>query len=431
MAKFPKPPEGSWTEHYPGLGTDPVSYKDSIDPEYHQREVDAVFMNTWIYVGRAERLGRVGSYFTREFTWAKRSVIIVKDREGEVRAFHNICRHRGNKLVWDDYPNEETSGSCRQFTCKYHAWRYDLDGSLNFVQQEDEFFDLDKDDYGLASINVAVWEGFVFINFADEPSETIEEFMGEMGKGLEGYPFDQMTERWKFTSEINANWKLFIDAFAEFYHAPVLHQKQATEEEAQKLLGYGFEALHYEIHSPHSMVSSWGGMSPPKDPNMVKPMENAVRSGLFGPWDKPGIVDELPPMMNPSNHHAWGTDTFLIFPNLMILVWETEWYLTYQYWPLESGKHLFETELFFVPAKNASERIQQEFAASIFKEYALQDANTLEATQKMIEAEVVTDFPLNDQEVLCRHHHAVVREHVAAYEEGRPVNYPWQSATTS
>ena len=65
---------------------------------------------------------------------------------GEIHAFHNICRHRGNKLVWNDFPSEETRGNCRQFTCKYHGWRYDLDGALTFVPQEDEFFDLDKAD---------------------------------------------------------------------------------------------------------------------------------------------------------------------------------------------------------------------------------------------------------------------------------------------
>ena len=88
---------------------------------------------------------------------------------------------------------------------------------------------------------------------------------------------------------MKANWKLFIDAFIEFYHAPILHMKQATAEEAQKLAGYGFEALHYDIFSPHSVVSSWGGMAPPKDPSIVKPSENAMRSGLFGPWDKPDV----------------------------------------------------------------------------------------------------------------------------------------------
>src|SRR6266508_6481108 len=160
MPHYPKPNEGSWTQHYPGLGTAPVSYEDSISPEFYEREREAVFRKSWLNVGRLEQLPRAGSYFTREIDVLNTSIVVNRDAEGKVRAFYNICRHRGNKLVWEDYPKEETSGVCRQFTCKYHAWRYNLDGSLAFVQQEQEFFDLDKSSLGLAQIACDVWEGF-------------------------------------------------------------------------------------------------------------------------------------------------------------------------------------------------------------------------------------------------------------------------------
>ena len=75
-------------------------------------------------VGRVEDVSRNGSYFTKELAVANTSVIVVRDMQGEVRAFHNICRHRGNKLVWNDFPSEEVNGTCRQFQCKYHGWRY-------------------------------------------------------------------------------------------------------------------------------------------------------------------------------------------------------------------------------------------------------------------------------------------------------------------
>ena len=294
MPHFAKPAEGSWTEHYPELGTAPVNYNDSIDPAYYEAERAAIFKRTWLNVGRVERLPRTGGYFTSELAAAGTSLILVRGKDGQIRAFHNICRHRGNKLVWNDYPNEETAGTCRQFTCKYHAWRYDLSGQLTFVQQEGEFFDLDKADYGLKEVACDVWEGFIFVNL--DPQQTLAEYLGEMAKGIEGYPFGEMTEVYTYRAEVGSNWKLFIDAFAEFYHAPVLHQKQAVREEADKLLGFGFEGLHYELFGPHSMISSWGGMAPPKDPSMVKPIERVLRSGLFGPWDRPDIegLDSLP-----------------------------------------------------------------------------------------------------------------------------------------
>ena len=417
MSHFAKPAAGSWTEQYPELGTGPVDYTDSVDPAFHEDEREAIFKRTWLGVGRIERVPRVGNYFTKELVAAGTSLIIVRGADDKIRAFHNVCRHRGNKLVWNDFPNEETSGTCRQFTCKYHAWRYSLEGDLTFIQQEGEFFDVDKSDYGLKEVACDVWEGFIFVNL--DPRETLTEYLGDMAKGLEGYPFAEMTEVYTYKAEIGSNWKLFIDAFAEFYHAPVLHQKQAVKDEADKLLSYGFEALHYELHSPHSMISSWGGMAPPKDPSMVKPIERALRSGLFGPWDKPAIegLDTLPPAINPARAKSWGTDSFEFFPNFTLLFWEPGWYLTYHYWPTAVDKHVFEANLYFVPPKNARERLAQELAAVTFKEYALQDANTLEATQSMLASRVVTEFPLNDQELLLRHLHKVVADHVKEYRD--------------
>jgi phenylpropionate dioxygenase-like ring-hydroxylating dioxygenase large terminal subunit len=420
MPHFAKPEAGTWTEQYPELGTTPVSYEDSISPEHYELEREAIFRRSWLNVGRIEQLPRKGSYFTKELDVARTSVIIVRSADGEVHAFHNICRHRGNKLVWSDFPSEEVDGTCRQFTCKYHGWRYGLEGDLTFVQQESEFFDLDKADYGLVPVQAEVWEGFIFVNLDPENTESVASYLGQLGAGLEGYPFGQMTQVYKYRADVGANWKLFIDAFAEFYHAPVLHAKQAVSEESNKLQGYGFEALAYVIDGPHGMVSSWGGMSPPKDLNMVKPIERVLRSGLFGPWDKPDIgmdLEDLPPALNPARHRAWGVDSFVLFPNFMLLVWAPNWYLTYHYWPTAYNRHTFEGTLYFVPPKTASERLQQELAAVTFKEYALQDGNTLEATQRAIESRAVTSFPLNDQEILLRHLHKTARDRVAAHQQ--------------
>ena len=429
MAHFAKPAEGSWTEHFK-LDTSPVSYEDSISPEHYELERDAIFRRTWLNVGRVEQLPRKGSYFTKELDAARTSVVIVRDTDGEVRAYHNICRHRGNKLVWNDFPAEETAGTCRQFTCKYHGWRYGLAGDLTFVQQESEFFDLDKSKFGLAPVRAQVWEGFIFVNLDNSDSTPLAEYLGGLGAGLAGYPFHEMTQVTKFRAEVGANWKLFIDAFAEFYHAPVLHAKQAVAEESRKLSSYGYEALSYQIDGPHSMVSSWGGMSPPKDESMVKPIERKVRSGLFGPWDRP-IDFALPPGVNPARSPAWGVDSFVFFPNFMILLWAPNWYLTYHYWPTSYNTHIFEGGLYFVPPKSSRERLAQELAAVTFKEYALQDGNTLEATQTMLESRAVTEFPLNDQEVLLRHLHTTARRYVDDYQSGRPGATPLRPSVAS
>jgi phenylpropionate dioxygenase-like ring-hydroxylating dioxygenase large terminal subunit len=347
------------------------------------------------------------------------SIVVVRSAPDRIRAFHNICRHRGNKLVWNDFPQEEASGICRQFTCKYHGWRYGLDGGLTFVQQEGEFFGLDKADFGLVPVECDAWEGFIFVNFDRDNATPLRDYLGEFGRGLEGYPFGELTQVYKYRAEVRSNWKLFVDAFVEFYHAPVLHAKQAVADESQKLQKYGYEALAYQLDGPHGMVSSWGGMSPPKDIDMVKPIEQKLRSGLFGPWDD-YLEAEAPPALNPARSPVWGMDSFHFFPNFMVLPYFPNWVITYNYWPTSYNSHVFEGALLFVPPRNAFERLQQELTAVTFKEYALQDGNTLEATQTMLEARVVSEFPLNDQEILLRHLHRTARQYVSEHQRRRP-----------
>jgi hypothetical protein len=124
----------------------------------------------------------------------------------------------------------------------------------------------------------------------------------------------------------------------------------------------------------------------------------------------------LPAGLNPEGCDPWGLDSFQLFPNFVILIWGQGWYLTYHYWPTSQNSHIFEGTLYFIPAKTARERVAHELAAVSFKEFGLQDANTLEATQSMIESRVVDKFPLNDQEVLCRHLHKETADWVNEYK---------------
>jgi phenylpropionate dioxygenase-like ring-hydroxylating dioxygenase large terminal subunit len=416
VMQYDKPSVGSWTEAYPELGTGLISYEDSISPEFYELEREAIFRRTWLNIGRVEQVPNKGSYFTKELAVCDTSIVVVRGQDDKIRAFHNMCRHRGNKLVWTDFPNEEVAGTCRQFQCKYHGWRYGLDGELTFIQQEQEFFDIDKSDFPLIDVALDIWEGFIFVNLDRAPAQSLKEFLGEMGEMLEGYPFSELTQVFSYSAEVGSNWKLFIDAFQEFYHAPVLHLKQSLPDVAVPMMEAGFEAIHYSLHGDHRLVSTSGGRAELAPPEYVKPIDTLFRSGLFGPWDVPenqrGLFETG---MNPSGRADWGLDSYQFFANFVILVWEPGWYLTYHYWPTSVNSHIFEGRLYFRPPKNASERLAQELAAVTFKEFALQDGNTLEATQTMLQSRVISEFPLCDQEVLCRHLHKVAHDYVDAY----------------
>jgi phenylpropionate dioxygenase-like ring-hydroxylating dioxygenase large terminal subunit len=414
VARFPKPAEGSWTQHYPDLGTGEVSYDDSISPDFYQFEREAIFKRSWLNVGRIEQLPRKGSYFTKELVVANTSIVVVRDQDGQIRAFHNICRHRGNKLVWNDYPREETSGVSRQFVCKYHGWRYDLDGSCRFVQQEGEFFDLDKADYGLIPVQCDTWSGFIFINLDDNPLQSLTEFLGPMITAIDGYPFDQITERYALRAVMPANWKVFSDALQEQYHAPIVHRNQRPDAFDVPMQKGGFEAAHYRIEGPHRLMTTPGFRPWEMSADQVKPMEVLTRSGTFGPWDKPDLNTD-PPGINPAGCNPFGMSLFGIWPNFAIQFWDRGWYHTYHHWPISYDVHLFECHLNFAPARTVRERVAHEMAVVTWKEFALQDDNLIAALQASLESGVLDGYPLGDQEVLCRHLHKTAVDWVNSY----------------
>jgi Rieske 2Fe-2S family protein len=411
--------ESSWTRRYAELGTGSISFEDSISPEFYELEREAIFKRTWLNVGRVEDLPRKGSYFTKEIPPAKASVIVSRDMEGEVRAFYNMCRHRGNKLVWEGRPGDETRGSARQFVCKYHGWRYGVDGACSYVHQEDQFFGLDRSKLGLVPVHCETWAGFIFVNLAPTPRQSLRAYLGPMVGALEDYPFHCMSERYAFRAENHSNWKIFLDAFQEYYHVPPLHTQQLGPGRLQNPEAE-FEAAHYQIDGPHRMVTS---SSPPKHEIPAKylyPSEVLSRSGNLGPWDAPDIGTRLPGV-NPGGVDGWAIDNFQIFPNLEILIYERGWYLMYRYWPTSHNTHVYEGYLCFTPARDARERIAREYAAVLYKEYALQDAGTLDGTQMGLESRASSEFPLCDQEILVRHFHKSVGDWVEAYrrEVGR------------
>ena len=405
--RWEKPAEGSWTEHYPDLGTGPISFRDSTSPEFYAQEREAVFKRAWLNLCRIEDLPAAGSTLVKPVEAADdASVLMVKDAGGRIRAFHNSCRHRGHPLVRDHRP-----GTVTELTCGQCGWSYGLYGALRHVPDVQRYFELDRTAYGLAEIHCDVWAGFVFVNFADEPPQSLREFLGPMVTALDDYPFDKLTERYDWIAHNNSNWKIFADAFQEYYHVPSLHTQQVPPEVRDP--NAGFTCGHFQLDGPHRLVSTAGTRRWLLAPEYMYPIERATQSGLVGPWRTPDI-GELPAGLNPGNIEPWGISNFQIFPNLEILIYGG-WYLLYRYWPTSHNTHRFEAHTYFHPARNVRERIEHEVAAVVLKEFALQDAGMLGGTQAALEYDVVEDFPLNDQEILVRHLHKVSVDWVAEY----------------
>ncbi len=412
---FEKPPAGSWTEQF-GLDTGPIGYEDSFSSDFYEDEKEAVFRRSWLNVGRVDDVPRKGSYFTKELRFLNASLLIIRGMDDEIRAFHNVCAHRGNQLVWDDFPGRETKGTCRAIACKYHGWRYGLDGSIQYVHNAAEFFDLDPESLALPKVHLEIWAGFIFINLEEKPRQTLREFLTPAVTKLESYPFEKMTQKYVMEATINSNWKLFLDAFQEVYHVPYVHGK--LNNPAGPATGVDkvpFMIPFFGKFGKHRLFTS-GGEHANANVRSARPLDALFESGFFGPESVPDI-GPLGDGLNPAGVPKWGLDSWQVYPNFVVLCWSRNWYLTYHYWPIEVNKHKFVFSVYFVPPKNASERLAQEYTVATVREFGIQDANTLEATQRMIESNARDDYYLNDQEVLVRHLHKVVTEDVAAYRQ--------------
>ena len=189
-------------------------------PAILAEETERIFARSWSCVGRASTLAGAGDYVLR--TVAGESLIVLRDRGGNVRAFFNVCRHRGTRLC------EAASGTFSEtIQCPYHAWTYTIDGRLIGAPQMGDVEGFDKRDYPLHAAAVAEWEGFIFVNVAAEPEPFEERFAPMIGR-LSRFGLEALAVGHRATYEVNANWKLVFQNYSECLHCPVIHPELAA-----------------------------------------------------------------------------------------------------------------------------------------------------------------------------------------------------------
>lgn len=393
-----------WHDQYPELGTGPVPIEPIISPEYFELERDRIFRNTWLHIGREEQIPNPGDYFVKDLPVCRTSILVVRGKDGTVRAFHNVCSHRSNKLMWNK------KGSCQAFSCKFHGWSYNTEGKLTFVPDEDNFFQFKKQDHGLTPVTCDTWEGFIFINLAPTPREPLREYLGELGESLLGYPFTALSAtRYGWTLDIRANWKIVQDAFQEAYHLPFLHKKSLPDSFTSKEnpLCHSFA---YKLYTHHRRLSTYG--NPDHKPTAV---EMVARE--FGPsiTTRDQSVTELPPGINPERSPYWSADLATFFPNWIVIPFNGT-YIEHQFWPVTVDRTIWEVATYFPKAQNAGQLFSQEYSKVLTRDVLLEDGSTLEASQSVLASGAKTHYILQDHEILVRHAHTVVEEWVGFYQ---------------
>ncbi|SCW72236.1 Phenylpropionate dioxygenase, large terminal subunit [Sphingobium faniae] len=195
-----------------------------------------LWRRTWLCAGRESMIPKGGDYFV--FRKAGASILVVRGKDGKIRAFHNACRHRGASVVRED------CGHAGLLRCQFHSWAYNLEGHLVGVPEENGFPGLDRSERGLLPVRCETFEGWIFLNQNPE-AEPLEDFLGEAGRQLTHAAMGDLrvVERRSYRAE--ANWKVTLDAFLESYHLNTIHpQTAAIMNDAQNSAIHLFERGH-------------------------------------------------------------------------------------------------------------------------------------------------------------------------------------------
>lgn len=190
------------------------SKRDYISEDFARLEQEYLWPNIWQIACRAEEIPNPGDVINYDI--ADDSVMVLRNAEGELRAYFNACPHRGRRLI--------SQGACvKQIQCRFHGWRWNLEGQNVFVLDRHDWDGALRDeDIQLRKVHVAEWQGFVFINMAEEP-EPLEKFLDPINTLLDSFEFGKMNYRWYKTVRLNCNWKTVVEAFNEGYHVAQTH----------------------------------------------------------------------------------------------------------------------------------------------------------------------------------------------------------------
>ena len=298
-----------------GASTLPARYY--TDPALFKAELDGLFGTMWVYAGRSEEAGSPGQYFVRELN--ARNIVVTRNAGGEVRAFHNVCRHRGTRLC--DQAKGQFAGSIQ---CPYHAWTYDLDGRLIGAPHMDEVPHFSKAEYPLLAVGAAEWDGHVFLNLQERPSALAEQ-LGPLVPKFRDWNMADLRLGHRIVYEVKANWKLIIQNYNECLHCPNLHP-------ALNKLSHYLSGENEPLHPTYM-----GGRM-----DLRPGIETLSMDGTCPRAILPGLSPE----------DARRVYYYCIFPNLMLSL-HPDYMLTHSLWPIAPDRTINVCEWHFQPSELA------------------------------------------------------------------------------
>jgi phenylpropionate dioxygenase-like ring-hydroxylating dioxygenase large terminal subunit len=246
---------------------EPVTYpvEAFVSPEYARAEADRLWSKVWQVAGRVEEIPKPGDYITYEI--GEDSILIVRTAASAIKAYHNVCPHRGRRLI-DTPPGENRAcGNKKAFVCGFHGWTYNLDGKNTYVLDKEDWKGvLDEKRTSLCEVKVDTWGGWLFINM-DPSAVGLREYLEPAAGFLDPFEFAKMRFKWRQWVIFDCNWKTALEAFMEPYHVAGTHPQ---------LLKYGQYYAYSAAHGLHG-VSGFDE----RDPAMkMKQSSTITRAGL-------------------------------------------------------------------------------------------------------------------------------------------------------
>jgi len=192
-------------------------------PQIYQRDIERIHLRRWLCVGHESRIPNPGDWFRYDI--AEESLILVRGRDGEVRALLNVCRHRGSRVCYEE------EGNSRVLTCPYHAWTYDLDGKLRSARHTSADFDPSR--YPLKQIHLRVLQGLIFVCFAEDPPR-LDEVEHTLNRSLGRYGWAKARVAHRERYAVAGNWKLVTENYQECYHCTPSHPEFSRHHSTSK-----------------------------------------------------------------------------------------------------------------------------------------------------------------------------------------------------
>jgi Rieske 2Fe-2S family protein len=349
----------------------PQKYFVSLD--IFAEEQSEIFSKQWLLVGHQSQIPSAGDYVVQQVNGE--SLIVIRDKSGEVHGFFNVCRHRGTRLI------ENANGRCAAIQCPYHAWTYGLDGRLIGAPHMDEVPAFDKADYSLHPVNIGIWEGFIFVNLGNgtrlrsdatarqAPRDfiSLERWFAPLAGKFTHWNMSILRPAKRIEYDVAANWKLMFENYSECYHCPGVHpmlSKVSPYDSAENDLAEGpFLGGFMKINQGKSLTMSGDACALP-----VGKIENLQQVFYYS-----------------------------IFPN-MLLSMHPEYVMVHQLWPKSPGRTLIVCDWFFHPDTFARKDFNPDDAIEFWDITNKQDWHVCELSQQGIASRAYEPGPFSARE---------------------------------